>query len=128
MYVLNTSYENIKVCFFLHIFEVIIFYFLINRRTGPFRWLTSFCCCKDNNPENPSGRRMLRSQRTFTSSTMTTSLSAARSTTTSIHRPNKVVNFDRQNTILGESNERWHIKEYSFQWPPSQTIKLKDFK
>ncbi|CAO1411594.1 unnamed protein product [Diamesa serratosioi] len=76
------------------------------RRTGPFRWLTSFCCCKDNNPENPSSRRMLRSQRTFTSSTMTTSLSAARSTTTSIHRPNKVVNFDRQNTILGDSNER----------------------
>ncbi|KAG5681243.1 hypothetical protein PVAND_010694 [Polypedilum vanderplanki] len=72
------------------------------KRTKGYRWCMRTFCCK--NVGEQSSHKILRSQRTFTSSTITTSLTNSSARSTSVHRPNKVVNFDRQSTIFADAS------------------------
>ncbi|XP_070494290.1 cardioacceleratory peptide receptor-like [Chironomus tepperi] len=74
------------------------------KRTSAYRWLSKVFCCKD--PGDQSSHKYLRGQRTLTSSTVTTSLTNSSARSVSIHRPHKVVNFDRQSTIIADTNSR----------------------
>ena len=79
----------------------------ITRRTKPYRWLVRFFCCKTVSQD--ASHKMLRNQRTFTSSTITTSLTSSSARSTSVHRPNKIVNFE-QSAMLCDTNGRWQYK------------------
>ncbi|CRK97137.1 CLUMA_CG010534, isoform A [Clunio marinus] len=74
------------------------------KRTKPYRWLRKVLCCKGTSEE--SSHKMLRNQRTLTSSTLTTSLTSSSTRTTSLLRPNKIVNFHHQTGDASEMNGR----------------------
>lgn len=105
-------------------FFLLLIFHPFPRRTKPYRWFSRVFCCKTVSED--ASRKMLRNQRTFTSSTITTSLTSSSARSTSIHRPNKIVNFEQRNEIPSDTNGRWHHKQsyFLYAWKGRRSYKL----